>query len=114
MNYFYLFANILLLVIGQVLFKIGLERVGGVSLSNIWKAALSPSIWLGLLLYVAATGLWFVVLSRMSLSLAYPLQSLAYVLGVLAAWGIFGESIPSIRWVGVLVILLGVTLVAWE
>lgn len=114
MNYLFLFGNILLLVAGQILFKIGLEQTGGVCVSNLWKIAFSLPIWLGLLLYVIATGLWFIVLSRMSLSLAYPLQSLAYVLGVFAAWGIFGESIPAIRWIGVLVILAGVTLVAWE
>jgi drug/metabolite transporter (DMT)-like permease len=114
MNYLFLFGNILLLVAGQILFKIGLQQIGGVSVSNLWKTAFSLPIWLGLLLYVIATGLWFIVLSRMNLSLAYPLQSLAYVLGVAAAWGIFGEPIPTVRWIGVLVILAGVTLVAWE
>lgn len=114
MNYVFLLANILLLVAGQVFFKLGLERIGGVTVANLWKAALSPYIGLGLFLYILATGLWFVVLSRMNLSVAYPLQSLAYVFGVVVAWGMFQEPVPAIRWVGVLVILAGVTLVAWE
>ncbi|MFC4769329.1 EamA family transporter [Effusibacillus consociatus] len=114
MNYVFLLSNIVLLVAGQVFFKIGLDRIGGVSVSNLWKAALQPYVILGLFLYVAATGLWFIVLSRMSLSVAYPLQSLAYVLGVLIAWSLFGEMVPPIRWIGVLVILVGVALVAWE
>ncbi|WP_200760910.1 DMT family transporter [Effusibacillus dendaii] len=114
MNYLYLFINIVLLVLGQVFFKIGLERIGGVSLNNLWKAAASPAILIGLLLYVATTGLWFVILSRMPFSIAYPLQSLAYALGVAIAVFYFGETVPLIRWIGVFVILVGVILVAWE
>lgn len=114
MNYVFLFANILMLVAGQVFFKIGLQNIGGVSLQTMWKAALSPYIWAGLFLYVMATGVWFVVLSRMNLSVAYPLQSLAYVFGMVIAWGIFQETVPTIRWVGALVILIGVVMIAWE
>lgn len=114
MNYVFLFANIILMVTGQFLFKIGLQRIGGVSLATLWKAALQPYVLLGLFLFGVATGIWFIVLSRINLSIAYPMQSLAYVLTLLITWGIFGEPVPTIRWLGVLVILVGVTLVAWK
>ncbi|MDI3328376.1 MAG: EamA family transporter [Alicyclobacillaceae bacterium] len=112
MNYVYVLVNILLMVAGQACFKIGVERMGGVTMSNLWKAAFQPYIVLGLFLYVVSTGLWLFILSRLDLSIAYPLQSLAYVFGVVMAWGLFGEAVPPIRWVGVVVILIGVTLVA--
>lgn len=111
MVYLLILLNVLLLVAGQVFFKMGLEQTGGFHLSNWLQVFLSPWILLGLFLYVVATGLWFVVLSKVNLSIAYPLQSLSYVLGVLAAWLIFHEPVSLIRWVGVAVIMVGVVLI---
>ena len=111
-SYIYLFGNILLLIVGQVLFKIGLNNIGGISLLNIWRIIFSPYIIIGLFLYVVATGLWFIVLSKMPLSIAYPSQSMAYVFGIVLAWLIFGETITATRWVGVGVICVGVWLIS--
>lgn len=44
--------------------------------------------------------------------MAYPMVSLSYVFGMFAAIIFFKEDIPAIRWVGVLLILTGCTLVA--
>lgn len=108
-SYTLLFSNIILLVCGQVLFKIGLQRSGGLQ----WvKLLQSPAIWAGFLLYGIATILWFAVLSRLPLSVAYPLQSLAYVLALLPAFFLFGESISATKLAGVVVILIGTYLIA--
>jgi len=106
--------NVLLLTSGQILWKKALNEAGGISLNNMFHLIFSPMILAGILLYVVATAVWFIVLSRASLSYAYPLQSLAYVLGVLAAWQIFKDEIPLTRWVGVLVIIIGVVLVSYN
>jgi len=37
---------------------------------------------------------------------------LGIVLGLISAWLIFHESIPTIRWIGMMVICIGVLLVA--
>ncbi|WFA16426.1 hypothetical protein ERY13_03030 [Paenibacillus mucilaginosus] len=108
-NYLILLGNILLLVTGQILFKLGIQKIGPL---NLWKAIFSPYILSGLALYGVATALWFVVLSRMNLSVAYPLQSLAYVLGLLAAYFVFGEVITVSKWVGVAAILFGSYMIA--
>ena len=105
--------NVILLTSGQVLWKIGLAREGGLSLDNMIRVALSPFILAGLALYVVATVIWFIVLSRAELSYAYPLQSMAYIIGVIAAWLIFKEVVPLTRWIGVLVIIAGVILVSY-
>lgn len=52
---------------------------------------------------------WMIVLSRMDLSVAYPLLSINYVLILLGARYLFGEEIPMRRWVGVLFILVGIS-----
>ncbi|PWK05160.1 EamA family transporter [Tumebacillus permanentifrigoris] len=112
MLYGLLLLNILLLSGGQIVWKNALQNMsGGLSLTNVLT---SPGIYLGGFMYVIATGLWLVVLNNMKLSTAYPLQSFAYVIGILSAWLIFGESIPTTRWIGGAVILAGVFLVSLE
>ena len=106
--------NVLLLTSGQILWKKGLIQSGGISAGNLISVVFSPLILAGLALYVVATIIWFVVLSRADHSYAYPLQSLAYVLGVVAAWFLFKEVIPPTRWLGVMVIMSGVALVSYR
>jgi drug/metabolite transporter (DMT)-like permease len=78
------------------------------------QVLMSPFIVGGLLLYAVATIVWFAVLSEADLSFAYPLQSMAYIIGMLAAWLILKEVIPMTRWVGVLIIMIGVAVVSYK
>jgi drug/metabolite transporter (DMT)-like permease len=112
MIYGLLLLNILLLSGGQIVWKNALQNMsGGLTVMNVLT---SPGIYIGGFMYVIATGLWLVVLNNLKLSTAYPLQSFAYVIGILAAWLIFGESIPTTRWIGGAVILAGVFLVSLD
>lgn len=115
MIYAVLLANVGLLVCGQVFFKWGLGSLkGGLSVSNVLVLFLNPWIILGLILYVLATVLWFYVLSKLPLSLAYPLQSMSYVFGLLASRYVLHEQVHWSRWLGVLIILLGVAVIAYQ
>lgn len=107
-SYIYLFLNIVLLVSGQILFKLGIQNSGGL---QIMKLASSLYIWSGLFLYGLATIIWFIVLSRLPLSVAYPLQSLAYVLAIIPAYFLFNETITLTKLAGVGVIMLGAYLI---
>ncbi len=60
---------------------------------------------------VGATLIWVFVLKKFEFSLAYPLISISYIFGLLAAHFLFHETISWNRWLGVLVIILGVFLV---
>jgi multidrug transporter EmrE-like cation transporter len=51
-------------------------------------------------------------LSRVEVSIAYPLLSVGYVVNALAAWYLFGEAVTMMRIVGIGVIILGVFIVA--
>jgi drug/metabolite transporter (DMT)-like permease len=55
---------------------------------------------------------WIAVLARLELSLAYPFLALNFVLVALSSRLILGESVPALRWAGILVICLGILLVA--
>jgi drug/metabolite transporter (DMT)-like permease len=111
-TYGLLLLNIILLLAGQTLWKLGIEQMGGFHLHNAIPVMTSPLIVSGCVLYGIATALWLAVLSRLPLSIAYPMQSLAYVFGLLLAWLIFGEAVPPNRWIGAGIILAGVFVVA--
>ena len=62
--------------------------------------------------YAAGTLLWMYILKKFPFSMAYPMISLSYVFGMLAAIFIFHESIPATRWIGVFLIMSGCVLIA--
>lgn len=100
----------LFLASGQVFLKFGLEKVEKFTwtwkffrdfFTNWWLLASGLSM-------VAASIIWFYILKHHDLSLAYPLISISYIFGTLAAVYIFHETVPLTRWVGVLFIMIGV------
>jgi drug/metabolite transporter (DMT)-like permease len=112
MIYIMVAINILLLVSGQLLWKIGMEKIENVTIVSLIQAIFTPYIFGGIILYGIATLLWLWILSKAEFSIVYPLQSLAYAAGVVLAIAIFKEQVPMIRWVGVGMIILGAFLIA--
>jgi drug/metabolite transporter (DMT)-like permease len=110
--YLLLIINVLLLVTGQFLWKIAVTPIDNWNLPSFIQVALSPYFILGGILYVAATGIWLVILSKLPLSIAYPIQSLSYVLGLIGAYFIFKESINMNQIIGIILILGGVFFIA--
>src|SRR5262245_8575867 len=112
-----LFATVLG-VAGQLLLKQGMSQMGALQLSAssvpslLWRMATSPYVVGGLLVYGTGTFFWLIFISRVPLSYSYPFVSLGIVLGLFSAWAIFHESIPPLRWIGMLVICLGVIFVS--
>ena len=72
----------------------------------------TPAVWGGLFLFGLSAIVWLVVLSRTSLSFAYPFASLTYVLILLADRFVLHETVPALRWAGVFCIMVGIVLVA--
>jgi undecaprenyl phosphate-alpha-L-ara4N flippase subunit ArnE len=60
----------------------------------------------------AATVLWMYLIKQFPFSMVYPMISISYIFGMLAAIYIFHEIVPAIRWLGVLLIMGGVILIA--
>ena len=73
---------------------------------------LNPPIIAGLVCYAISVVVWILALSRVEVSVAYPMLSVGYVLNALAAWWLFGENLSAARIAGIGVILIGVWLVA--
>ena len=116
-DFILLFFNVLLTVMGQILFKHGMNTVGRVNnirdaLGKLTQAFLNPYVLSGIAIYGFTTLIWLVILSRVKLSIAYPMLSFGYVLSILFSWMLFKESIPKVRIMGALIICIGVYLVA--
>ncbi len=111
-------GGVLLNALAQLLLKVGVTPLGALSVSidNALPTALRVlSQWPvvgGLACYVVSVGVWIVALSRVDVSVAYPMLSLGYVVNALAAWWLLGEPVGAMRSAGVLLILGGVWLVA--
>jgi drug/metabolite transporter (DMT)-like permease len=115
-DFLLLFFNVLLTVIGQILFKHGMNMIGRISsmqdaIGKLTQAFLNPYILSGIAIYGFTTLVWLVILSRVKLSIAYPMLSSGYVLSILFSWMLFKESIPKVRIIGALIICIGVYLV---
>jgi len=114
-----IFTSVSLAVAGQLLLKLGINRLDNhltlnvSSVFNFFLAALTNlQVLLGLFLYFCSAVVWLIVLSRVELSFAYPLLGLSYVLVVFASKFILKEEVVPLRWVGTVVIFLGVYLVS--
>jgi len=66
----------------------------------------------GIVLYAISALFWFVVLSRTSLSVAYPMVAAGYVVIVLYSKFVFAEPVKAIAWVGLAFIVVGVIITA--
>ena len=110
--------GVMLNAMAQLLLKAGTRSVGHFefSLANAlpvgWQLATNPYIFGGLCCYVVSVGVWIMALSRVEVSIAYPMLSLGYVVNALLAWQLFGEAMTTSRVAGIGVILVGVYLVA--
>jgi drug/metabolite transporter (DMT)-like permease len=116
-DFLLLICNVLFTVTGQLLLKQGMLQVGrveGVSgvIHKLIQAFMNPFVIGGIATYGFTTMIWLVILSRVKLSVAYPIISLGYLLSILFSWIFFKESIPRIRVLGAVVICIGVYLVA--
>ncbi|RKU17580.1 hypothetical protein C6501_03830 [Candidatus Poribacteria bacterium] len=115
-DYILLFFNVLLTVMGQILLKQGVSKVGVINfrelVPKLTQVILNPYVIGGISIYGFTTFVWLVILSRVKLSIAYPMLSLGYVLTIPFSWLFFKESIPKVRIIGAIVICIGVYLVA--
>ena len=114
--------KLLLLAIVQSLFLCGAQMSLKTGLARLPRAEWSwafvraflvdwPMLGCGLC-YTAAAVLWLYILRHYPFGQAYPLLSLSYVFGVLAAAFFFHEPVAWTGWAGVALILAGCWLIA--
>ena len=110
--------SVLLNAAAQLFLKAGTNVVGTVSFgdANTFNTLLNiarvPWFWAGFACYGISLFTWIATLSRLPVSVAYPLVSIGYVVNALAAWWLFGESLTMQKLIGVGFIIIGVILVS--
>lgn len=111
-------TGVLLNAVAQLLLKAGSRAIAGieVNLGNAWtlieRVAVNPPIIAGLACYAISVVVWILALSRVDVSIAYPMLSIGYVVNAVAAWMLFGEQMSAARVAGIGIIIVGVWLVA--
>jgi multidrug transporter EmrE-like cation transporter len=113
-----LLVSVSFAVAGQVTLKAAMDRIGRIGSAQVseagdtlLRAAKEPLLWVGLFLFGVSALFWLVVLSRVPLSVAYPIVGISYILIVLFAKVFLNEDVPPLRWLGVLVVAMGIAII---
>jgi multidrug transporter EmrE-like cation transporter len=114
----FLLTGVLLNAGAQLLLKAGTNALGVITLTRedwldqFGRMAVEPHLAGGIACYVVSVVVWIIGLSRVPVSIAYPMLSLGYIVNAIAAHYLFGESVTLARWLGIGFIIIGVWLVA--
>ena len=110
----YSLVQSMLLVGGQVMLKLALMRLPAFSWTKTFWTALFTNWHFAAcgLFFGAASLLWMYIVKTFPFSMAYPMVSLSYVMGMVAAIVFFHEEVSVTRWIGVGCIVLGCILIA--
>lgn len=112
----FIFTGILLNATAQLLLKKGTNAVGAIHLtlenwlSIGWQLATQLPIIGGLGCYVLSVVVWIIGLSRVDVTIAYPLLSIGYIVNAIGAWYFLGETLSPQRILAIAVIIIGVAL----
>jgi multidrug transporter EmrE-like cation transporter len=111
-------AGVMLNAVAQLALKASVREMGAISLNLASSAtafsrlAFEPFLWAGLVCYGISVVVWILALSRVDVSIAYPMLSMGYIVNALLAWQLFGEVMNPARIIGMSIILLGVYVLA--
>ena len=101
------------LALAQYYMKIGVDRLVDYSMSwAFFKSLMNWQLGLALLLYIIGMVIYLFMLKNYDLSVVYPLTSISYIFTILLAMFLLGESVSVVRWMGILLVMLGVGLIA--
>jgi drug/metabolite transporter (DMT)-like permease len=111
-------VSVTLASLAQLTLKAGMNQVteasGTVTVSGASLRAIVTNllVWGGLALFGVSATVWIFVLSRTSLSFAYPFVALTYLVILLVDRFVLHEPVPPVRWAGVGLIMVGIVLVS--
>ena len=117
-NFSWILAGVILNATAQLLLKAGTNASGPLALAGneflgtVIRVGSNPFILGGLSCYVVSFVIWIVALSRVDVSVAYPMLSMGYIINAVVAWQLLGESLAAQKVLGIGVIILGVYIVA--
>ena len=103
---------------GELFLKRGMIQVGTFDFATVdqvvptlFRMAQNPNIWIGFVGFMGGSIFWLSVISRVPLSLAYPMLAISYVIVAVESLVFLGERFSPLLLVGALVVGIGVALV---
>jgi multidrug transporter EmrE-like cation transporter len=106
---------VLLATASEVLIKLGAAATADPG--NVWAwtglvGLRSAWVWWGILASVVSLFTWLATLRKLPLTIAYPALNTIHVLVPLSCWIFLGDAILPRRWIGIALVLVGLTIVA--
>ncbi|HEY1789141.1 MAG TPA: EamA family transporter [Verrucomicrobiae bacterium] len=106
---------------GVVLLKKGITQIGdmqGVTVAEILRVVkvgvVNPQIILGVLFEAIFFLCLVILMSKSDISFLWPLTSLSFVFATFAAILFLGERVSSVRWIGVILIVIGAAFISYS
>jgi uncharacterized membrane protein len=114
-KYFVLALVVLFGTLGNVLLSRGMQSVGQISIHNLGStffALFNPWVALGTILLIGFLATYMAALSWADLTFVLPATAVSYVLVALLGQFFLGEHINLTRWLGIVLVTVGVGFVA--
>jgi len=81
-------------------------------LKFIFKLVLIPRVWISFFFSLISLCIWLFVLSQVDLSFAFSADSMHYIFIALASRFILKEKVSAKRWLGIILIVVGIMMVS--
>ena len=102
-------------LVSELLLKRGASQTANLSSSWSWTgiaSLASPLVWVAIIFVIISFLSWLYVLKYIPLSVAFPLSRVVDALVPLGCWIFLGETISSLRWCGIALVVIGLAIVA--
>ena len=106
---------------GVILLKKGMIHIGDMNGYNfaeifrVFKAgATSPQILFGVFFEAVFFGCLLLLMSKSDISFLWPLTALSFVFATFAAMVFLGENVSWVRWIGVILIVIGAAFISFS
>lgn len=104
---------------GGILMKVGADHIGTVEVSSfqqllgvLFRLFTDFTLLGGMSLYFLSAVIWAYLLTKLDISFVQPILALTYVVTPILAIVLLNEHVPTMRWVGIVIIIVGVFVVA--
>jgi len=111
-------TGVLLNAVAQLALKASVSDTGIISLdmqsliSSAGSLVTNLWLWVGLICYGVSVVVWILALSRVDVSIAYPMLSIGYIVNAIAASHLFNEPLGIGKVIGIGIIIVGVYVLA--
>lgn len=107
--------SVVCVLASELLLKRGASQTANLASSWSWTGIAglaSPLVWVAIIFVIVSFVSWLYVLKYIPLSVAFPLSRVVDALVPLGCWIFLGETISTVRWCGIALVVIGLAVVA--